>query len=154
MEKLSFNDGLKELEINGDPNRILRYNPGDIGILDRLETAYRKVNDKYKELQGVKLSPTGNALDEASETAGIIRDLNKSLRDTFDTIFYPGAADIVFGYMNPLAIAGGKTVFENFMNAYTQLVKPQIEKEARTMQKHINKYKKAYDRIPAGHPKH
>lgn len=154
MEKLNFNEGLKELEINGDPNRVLRYNPGDIGILDRLETAWQDVNKQYKELQGVRISPTGNALDEASEAAGIIRKLNTSLRETLDKLFYPGAADVVFGYQNPLAIAGGKTIFENFLNAYGRLIKPQLEKEAKEMQKHINKYKKAYDRVPTGNAKH
>lgn len=154
MEKLRFDDGYKELEINGDPERILKYNPGDIGIIDRLEAAYTDVDKQMKDLQGLQISPTGNALDEASEAARIIRGLNESLRKTFDNLFYPGAADIVFGRMNPLALVGGKTIFENFLLAYTKLIKPQIEKEAKAAQKHIEKYKKEYDRMPAGNPKH
>lgn len=154
MEKLKFNDGLKELELNDDPNRILYYNPGDIGILDRLETAWHDIDRQMKDLQGLAISPTGNAVNGASEGAKIVRGLNKSLRTTFDNLFYPGAADVVFGQMNPLALAGGKTVFQNFLEAYGKLLKPQIEKEAKAAQKRIEKYKKEYDRMPAAKPEH
>ena len=42
MENLNFDDGLKRVTINGDPNRVLKYNPGDMGILDRMqEKAWR-----------------------------------------------------------------------------------------------------------------
>lgn len=39
MENLSFDEGLKSYKINGDSNRVLRFNPGDINILPR----YREV---------------------------------------------------------------------------------------------------------------
>lgn len=154
MEKLVFDDGCKEFEINGDPSRVLRFNPADIGFIERLEGAMAEVTKEMDKLQGVKLSPTGNALDEASEAAGIVRSMNKSLRASFDQIFYPGAADIVFGAMNPLALSGGHTIYENFLKVFADIVKPTMNKEVQATQEHLAKYKDSYDRLPAGSPQH
>lgn len=153
MEKLIFDDGCKEYEINGDPNRVLRFNPADVGFIDRLEAALNDVKGEMDKVKGVKISPTGNAIDETSEAACLVREMNKSLRDSFDKIFYPGAADVVFGYMNPLALAGGKTIYEQFLDAFAKTVKPSIDKEMKASEKHIEKYKAEYDRLPSGNIK-
>ena len=150
MEKLIFDDGCKEFEINGDPNRVLRFNPADIGFIERLEGALQNVTKDMESLKGIKLSPTGNALDEASEAAELVRSMNKSLRASFDQIFYPGAADVVFGAMNPLALSGGHTIYENFLKAFVAIVKPTMDTEVKATQEHLEKYKSEYDRLPAG----
>ena len=45
MENLSFDEGLKSYKINGDPNRILRFNPGDVNILTRYKEVVNNLNN-------------------------------------------------------------------------------------------------------------
>ena len=40
MSSIIFDEGYRTFDINGDPNRVLRINPADIGILDRMMKAY------------------------------------------------------------------------------------------------------------------
>ena len=153
MENLNFDDGLKRVTINGDPNRVLKYNPGDMGILDRMQESLEKLEEELKAIQNIKMTATGNAANATQETAKIVHDINISLRESFDNIFYPGASDVVFGNMNPLALANGHTIYENFMLQFADLIKPDMENEVKKAQEHIQPYKESYDRMPTNDAK-
>ena len=154
MESINFDEGYVEFAINGDENRILRFNPADIGIVDRMQASVDEMKAELQKIEGdVTMSPTGNAADQTSEMAGTVRALNKALRDQVDALFYPGASDVIFGRMNPLALSNGKTVYESFFEAMMKAIKPYIDKEAKKSQKDISKYKEAYDRMPSGNLK-
>ena len=73
-----------------------------------------------------------------------MRRINQEMRTEFDSIFYDGASEIVFGNQNPLSMSNGNTIFNNFMTAFAEYIKPFIEKETKKMQKNIEKYRKAY----------
>lgn len=70
--------------------------------------------------------------------------MNQEMRTEFDNIFYEGASEIVFGKQNPLSMSNGNTIFNNFMTAFAEYIKPFIEKETKKIQKNIEKYRKAY----------
>ena len=99
------------------------------------------------------MTATGNAANATQETAKIVHDINISLRESFDNIFYPGASDVVFGNMNPLALANGHTIYENFMLQFADLIKPDMENEVKKAQEHIQPYKESYDRMPTNDAK-
>ena len=44
MQSINFNDGFKIFDINGDPDRTIRINTADIGILERLENSIDTLN--------------------------------------------------------------------------------------------------------------
>lgn len=149
METIKLDDGYKEYAINGDENRILRINPTDITIIPKMEASLDKLRKELEGIEGIKISPTGNALEDGKNSAEVVRRVNKAMRDNFDEIFYPGAADIVFGAQSPLALSNGKTIYENFMESFIKTIKPVIESEAKKREKHISKYKVEYDRFTA-----
>ena len=77
---------------------------------------------------------------------------------SFNKIFpeTPDAAKVVFGTMSPLALSHGKSIFENFLTAFTDYVKPYVEAETKAAQVSDEKaaeYKAEYDRLIAGTPK-
>ena len=39
MNNLNFNEGYKEFTINNNPNRVIRFNPTDVGFVERFEVA-------------------------------------------------------------------------------------------------------------------
>lgn len=153
-EKLIFEEGYKEFEINGDPNRILRFNPTDINLIDRMNESLKDMRERLEALGEIKITPAGDAISDMDEAATTVREINTLLRENIDKLFYPGAADVVFGMQNPLAMAGGSTVYENFMNGLMKAVGPMIEKEKKKSLERVEKYKKAYDRTVAGNGKH
>lgn len=148
--KLNFEDGIKEIEINNDPKRILRVNVTDLGLIDRLEKSITDMQSDMDKLEGITLNADGtSALEECSE---VVREVNKIMRRNFDAVFYPGASNIVFGKQNPLSTVNGKSIYENFMVAFRDLVTPELQKEANNVSKttnKVNQYKEAYDKLNA-----
>lgn len=142
---INFDDGIQEITINNDNNRILRVNVRDIGILDRVQRVADNFQEKIKTL-GDELTITSDGEATVPEIAEAVRRMNQEMRTEFDNIFYEGASEIVFGKQNPLSVSNGNTIFNNFMTAFAEYIKPFIEKETKKMQKNIEKYRKAYKR--------
>ena len=140
---INFDDGIQEITINNDNNRILRVNVRDIGILDRVQRVADNFQEKIKTL-GEELTITSDGEAAVPEIAEAVRRMNQEMRTEFDSIFYDGASEIVFGKQNPLSMSNGNTILNNFMTAFAEYIKPFIEKETKTMQKNIEKYRKAY----------
>lgn len=140
---INFDDGIEEITINNDKNRVLRVNIRDIGILDRVQHVADNFQNQIKTL-GEELTITSDGEATVPEIAETVRRINQEMRTEFDSIFYEGASEIVFGKQNPLSMSNGNTIFNNFMTAFAEYIKPFIEKETKKMQKNIEKYRKAY----------
>lgn len=148
MLNINFNDGIKELSINGDESRILRVNLTDFGLIDRVEKSLNDIEKDMKRLkvERAEINAAGDPVNEFSSEAKSIRKMNTVMRKRFDQVFYEGAADIVFGKMNPLALnADGMTIYEAFMFAFVKEMKPQFEAASKKNAEHLQKYKKAFD---------
>lgn len=140
---INFDDGIEEITINNDKNRVLKVNVRDIGILDRVQHVADNFQNQIKTL-GEELIITSDGEAAVPEIAEAVRRINQEMRTEFDSIFYEGASEIVFGKQNPLSMSNGNTIFNNFMTAFAEYIKPFIEKETKKMQKNIEKYRKAY----------
>lgn len=140
---INFDDGIEEITINNDKNRVLKVNVRDIGILDRVQHVADNFQNQIKTL-GEELIITSDGEAAVPEIAEVVRRINQEMRTEFDSIFYDGASEIVFGKQNPLSMSNGNTIFNNFMTAFAEYIKPFIEKETKKMQKNIEKYRKAY----------
>lgn len=125
MQSLNFEDGLKRLAINGDENRVIVVNPTDVGIVSR----YR---EKLPEIE--KLSAETRNSEEIPDI------LDKKVREFADYIIGSPVAETVFGRTNCLSMAGGQTIFENFLTAYMEYMKPEIKAEYERSKKRVEKY--------------
>ena len=56
MQNLSFEDGYKEFTVNEDPERKIRFNPADLSILERFNTA-RKSRMGSVILTSIRMDP-------------------------------------------------------------------------------------------------
>lgn len=143
-----FDEGYVEVPLNGDKNRTLRVNPSDPNLVPRLKETLDDLNAKMDKYKDAKILDTGDGIGEASEA---VKELNKELRENFDKIFYEGAADTVFGPLNPFATASnGKTIYENFVDGFFKWLEPNMKKRNESVEKAVNKYKAEYDRLPSG----
>lgn len=123
MKSLNFDSGVKEYEINGDPNRVLRINPSDFGIVERINKAK-------------------NALDELHITPDIdgMVELDKVVRAQIDEIFGAGSADVIFGETNSASFAGGQPVFLNFLDSIIPEIERVVGEERKKSAVKIQKY--------------
>lgn len=123
MKSLNFDSGVKEYEINGDPNRVLRINPSDFGIIERINKAK-------------------DALDELHITPDIdgMVELDKVVRAQIDEIFGAGSSDIIFGDTNSTSFAGGQPVFLNFLDSIIPEIERVVGEERKKSATKIKKY--------------
>lgn len=146
---ISFEEGYKEFTINNDPKRILRVNVGDVGLIDRMEKSIKEMKEKINEIGDIEIDENGNAESNLEIEAEAVRKVNSIMRKSFDSIFYPGASNIVFGKQNPIALVRGVTIYERFLEAFSKTIKPMIEAEAKHSEERVNKYKEQYDKAAA-----
>lgn len=132
MNNINFDEGYKEFQINNDPNRVLRFNPRDMAFVEKLDNAKKE----FQKLQ--------NEIKDKKEDVETITMANNKVRKIVDDIFYEGANQIIFGAQHPLTFIGGKTIFERFIEALGEIMKPYIEKENKLAEKRMKKYTDVY----------
>ena len=116
MEKLIFDSGIREFQING--GGVLRFNPGDPNLYGRFLDAMEKVRgveqelvDRAKEMEQVQ--------DSGAAVLGLLRETDRKLKELLDEVFGEGNDfDALLGGVNLLAVAGnGRRVIENLLGA-------------------------------------
>lgn len=148
MRNLSFDDGFKEFTVNGDPNKVVRFNPADINLLDRLDRAQKRIKEEQEKIpEDIELQPNGEPASDQENLDVILvelRSINKLIMEQVNYIFDGDIADIVFGNQSPLSTLKGKPLFERFLEATKPFLEEEIQKEEEASQERINKYTKAY----------
>lgn len=124
MKSLNFANGYKEYMINNDPNKVIRINSSDLGIVKRAREAQEKIN----------------SIILSNDTETDAEMLNTTVREQLDYIFGAGVSDIAFGSTNVMSIAGGAPIFQNFIDAILPIIEEDITKEKELSDKRISNY--------------
>lgn len=132
-EILKFNDGFKEFAVNGDESRIVRFNPCDFGILERITASQKRLDELEKKYKDAEASDT-------DDFEKIAVQCDREIREEINTVFANDVCTPAFGTANCLSLAGGKPIFENFIDALLPIVKSSIDKETKQSKKRISKY--------------
>ena len=117
MNNISFEEGYKEFAINNDENRILRFNPSDIGLIDRIKS----------ELEKMEVYANEHMTDKDNYDLSI--ELDQQLRSHVNEMFYEGADKIIFADQNVMTTVNGVTIFERFFRALLNTMEPYVKKE-------------------------
>jgi hypothetical protein len=142
MQNLNFDDGYKEFSINGDESRIIRFNPADFSIIERIKTAYDEIDKATKIDNDIELKADGTPLDELGKAAEIVKGINDTIRRQIDHIFNSSVSDTVFGNQSPLGMVKGVPLYERFLNAATPIIQKEVKAEQQASQKRVSKYTK------------
>ena len=136
MKTLNFSDGLEEYRLN---DRVsVRFNPTDVGFLEKLTETYEKLDALQEELNSAR-----STLTEA-EVFPFARGQDAKMRTVLDALFDKPICDVLFGPLNLYASAGGFPVWANFMIAITDEVKAAMKGELAAREKRIAKYTEKY----------
>ena len=141
-KNINLSDGFEEVTINNDPNRVIRINPTDFGFINRYNEAMKKID----ELEGkyAKVKEDGLSLDEK---VNMLEEVDAEARKLLNHIVGSDIADTVFGTANCMSLAGGQTIFENFLEAYVDYMSPAIKAEYKKSQQRVKKYTSQAKRI-------
>lgn len=142
MKDLSFDEGYKEFSINGDENRVIRFNPSDLAIIKRLEEAKNKISESMAIKDDIELDNEGKPVNSLENYSKIINHIDNVIKDQINYIFDNNVADVVFGNQSPLANIKGKPLYERFMESVMPEIKKAVEEEAKESRKRVAKYTK------------
>ena len=140
MLNINIDDGFKEFTINNDSNKIIRFNPADFGIVERINKACKEIEKVQSTAEEFELNPDGSPIEQIETAANAVAKVSNTIKEQIDYIFDSSVSAIVFGNQSPLSMVKGKPFYERFLDA----VKPEIEKcvkaEQLASQKRIEKY--------------
>ena len=121
MEKLIFDNGIKEYEVNG--NGVLRFNPSDPNLYARFLGA----NDKIRAIEEELLKQGEDGEDNETAGARVLRQMeaaDKKMKALLSDIFGAGNDfDKILDGVNLLAVASnGERVINNLMDALAPIM--------------------------------
>ena len=133
---INFEEGYKEFNINGDKNRIIRFNPADYSIIERAVQAKKTILNSVNELKIIE--------DDDESIAEAMKKANEIVKENINYIFGADVADIVFGVQSPLSEVGGETLVEKFLDAVTPIITNAIEENKKKKATKVSKYTERY----------
>lgn len=146
MQSLNFDDGLKSFAINGDESRVIRFNPADPGLIKRYHEALQLVQNAQSGVnKEVPLHADGMPKGGTEESVKIVEEINGVIRDALKLMFNADVYDAVFAGQSPLAAtAGGKYLFEAFMESLLPIFEKEIKEYQKNSKKRMDKYLGGY----------
>ena len=125
MEKLLFDNGLKEYDVNG--TGVLRFNPSDPNLYGRFIDAIESINNVEQELVA-----TGKRMS-GTDGEGVVRlmvDADKNVKEILQNVFGSrNDFNAIFDGINIMAVASnGERVITNFMSAIEPIVSSGAER--------------------------
>ena len=136
MKSISINDGREEYRLNDKVS--VRFNPTDVGFLEKLTETYEKLDALQEELNDAR-----GTLSEP-EVFPFARSRDAQMRSVLDELFDTPICDVLFGSLNLYASAGGFPVWANFMIAITEEVESAMQGELAAREQRIAKYTAKY----------
>jgi uncharacterized protein YjbJ (UPF0337 family) len=140
IQNLNFDDGFKRFTINGDPNKVIMINPSDFGIIERINDAYKMIEDASKLTDDVELKADGSPVEELGKAAEVVKGFRETINKAINYIFDSDITSVAFGNQSPLSLVGGVPLYQRFMNVVIPVIKKEIESEMQASQKRISKY--------------
>ena len=132
MEKIVFDNGTKEYEINN--NGVLRFNPSDPNVYARFYDAAEQIQQIEKDLivKGESLKNNENGDEEAVGEAKIrfMQEADKQVKELLNYAFGgENDFDKLLGGVNLLAVAlNGERVVTNLMQALLPVIEQGAQK--------------------------
>lgn len=124
MNSLNFDEGYKELAINGDETRVIKINPLDVSMFKRYDEVKEEID------KAIEMSKDF----ENKEKAEVI------IKDKIEYILNSKCCDIVFGSQSIFSPCSGQFLFMNFLNAILEYSKAEYAKLNNVSEKKIKKY--------------
>lgn len=153
MRSLKFDDGYESFMVNDDPNRVIRFNPADPEIINRVLNVQKEFSS-YQIPEGIELDPDGSPKTDLEKDGAYVAEFTAAMRKAFNGIFNADVYDTIFAGQSPLCIIGQNYLFEGVLSGLLELIQPAVEAYNEKNRKKMSQYLKDVeaDEVPAGQP--
>ena len=131
-----------ELTINNDESRVIRIDLSDVGIIERLNESYKKIDEFQKTNKDIEINSDGTPTDGLAQSAEILKKFKDLINEQIDYILDAKVSHIVFGNKNPLSTVKGVYLWERFLNGLKPYIDKVAEREQKESKKRLSKYMK------------
>lgn len=145
MKSLSFNDGRQKFMVNDDPTKVIRFNPSDPEIINRLLAVQKEFRD-YTPPADIELNPDGSPKGDLEKGGAYVAEFTKAMRKAFNGIFNADVYDTIFDGQSPLCIIGENYLYEGVLDALLELMKPAVEAYNKKSRAKMDKYLEDLDK--------
>lgn len=139
---LDLGEEYVELTINNDESRVIRIDLNDLGMIERLNESYQKIDEFQKNHNDIEIKADGSPVDGLNKSAEILKEFKDLIKEQIDFIFDSKVSDVVFGNKNPLSTVKGVPLYERFLNALKPYIEKIAKKECEESNKRVQKYMK------------
>lgn len=142
MKNLSFDDGRQSFMVNNDPNRVIRFNPADPEIINRIMNVQEEFKG-YQIPEGIELNPDGTPKNDMEKEGAYVAEFTSAMRKAFNSIFNADVYDKIFDGQSPLCIVNQRYLYEGVLESLKELMEPAMEAYREQNQKlaeRMNKY--------------
>ena len=151
VRNLSFDDGLEKIKINGDPNRVIVFNPGDMNIITRYNEVVKRMNDLSYETLGTEQGDK----DDIEYAGDQLQLVDKLLKEQFNYLFAADVYDTIFNGQSPLNPVGKdkRMLCEVVLTAIGDIIGDACGKNVDTINMKMKNYTEKYkpkDHLPKG----
>ncbi len=141
-QNLSFDDGFMSFTINNDPNKVIRFNPTDFALINRIRDAYNAIDQAAEEAGDIKLNADGTAIENINGAADTLDIFRTAICKAIDDVFNSNICETAFGNQSPLSlVGGGKALWESFLECICKMVESETGKKMELSRKKTDKYK-------------
>lgn len=146
IKNINFDDGYKSFTLNGDKQRVIRFNPADPNFIKRAMEAEKRISQSKFLLDDLNLNPDGTPEEMADNTVKAINEFEEIMKDQINYIFNADVYDTVFAGQSPLCIVGKNRLylFEAFMDSVIPVIAAEIEDYSKESMSKVSKYTKGY----------
>lgn len=146
IKNINFDDGYKSFTLNGDKQRVIRFNPADPNFIKRAMEAEKRISQSKFLLDDLNLNPDGTPEEMADNTVKAINEFEEIMKDQINYIFNADVYDTVFAGQSPLCIVGKNRlyIFEAFMDSVIPVIAAEIEEYNKESMSKVSKYTKGY----------
>ena len=130
---------------NGEKIGVFYFNPTDMGIVER----FKNVSDGFDHV----VEPLNALADDADEDAQLsaLKEAEGRLYELCNKLFGGNFAEAFFGSINPFTPIDGKFYCENALNAVSDFVSKQFDKETEKINARVSKYTADYQKKSGKH---
>jgi len=114
------------------------FNPTDIGIIERFKTASEKFDEVVEPLRSLQDT------DDDSMRIEALGECKERLFDVCDELFGGNLSEAFFGSVDPFSPTDGVFYCENALNAVSDFVSQQFEKETAKINARVDRYTRDY----------
>lgn len=132
MRNLNFDNGLRNIYVNGDKTRVLRWNAKDPTNLDMISTLINYAEKEFiDDMDNLGLIPKeeGEPVSIKDYKSGAITELSDKIAKMINDSFGSQAYDVLFEGVSPLAVnSEGTFLFLDFMMVISEYIAEEMGK--------------------------